>query len=161
MPTQPQRSSKIIGFAPVPIPWTSSYWIVILLALCIGLSAVLFSLTLDRVLNGVFRHIYASDWFEATGTAILSGVALLRIQARRRELLLRMQIVEDVNHHVRNALTAIVFSASLREDPELDAQVKDACARIDWVLSDVLSRSVDGAHLEPRSHPAWRDGREL
>jgi signal transduction histidine kinase len=146
---------------PDPIPWTGSYWIVILLALCIGLLAVLFSLTIDRVLNGEFRHIFASDWFEALGATILSGIALLRIQARRRELMVRMQIVEDVNHHVRNALTAIVFSASLRDDPELDAQVKDACARIDWVLSDVLSRSVNGAHTDLPAHPAWRAGREL
>lgn len=161
MPTQldpPQTST--LPFTRDPIPWTSSYWIVILVALCIGMLALLCSLTLDRILNGVFRHIYASDWLEAITAAALSGAALLRIQARRRELMARMQIVEDVNHHVRNALTAIVFSASLRDDPELDEQVKDACARIDWVLSDVLSRSVQGSTPHPIPS-VWNSGREL
>ncbi|GAC1415067.1 MAG: hypothetical protein NVSMB62_02000 [Acidobacteriaceae bacterium] len=145
---------------PRPLPWTNSYWLVILLALCIGMSAILVSLTLDRALHNEFRPLYASDWLEALVAAVLSGAALMRIQARRRELLVRMQIVEDVNHHVRNALTSIVFSASLREDPELNAQVSEACARIDWVLSDVLSQSVDGrAHWRERSK--WGAGRRL
>ena len=145
---------------PPDLRWTNSYWVVILIALCIGFAALLFSLTLDRLLHGIFRHIYASDWFEAISAAVLSGVVLIRMQSRRRELLARMQIVEDVNHHVRNALTAIVFSASLREDPELNAQVRDACARIDWVLTEVLSRSVDGLPHESPTH-SWNAGREI
>ncbi len=145
---------------PRAIPWTNSYWVVVLLALCIGLSTILVSLTLDRALHHAFRQLYASDWLEGVAVAVLTGAALLRIQARRRELLVRMQIVEDVNHHVRNALTSIVFSAALRDDPELDAQVSEACARIDWVLSDVLSQSVDGrAHWRERSR--WGAGRKL
>lgn len=149
--------------APVPraLPWTNSYWVVILVAVLIGVAALLFSLTLDRLLHGIFRHIYASDWFEAISAAVFSGIVLVRMQARRRELLARMQIVEDVNHHVRNALTAIVFSASLREDPDLNARVRDACARIDWVLTDVLSRSVSGSPVEPPHSHAWNSGREL
>ncbi len=65
---------------------------------------------------------------------MLSGSVLIRMQSHRRELLLRMQIIEDVNHHVRNALTAITLSSSLRHDPELNARVRDACDRIDWML---------------------------
>lgn len=145
---------------PRPIAWTNTYWVMILVALCIGLCTVLVSLTLDRVLHHEFRPLYASDWLVALVAAVLSGAALVRIQSRRRELLVRMQIVEDVNHHVRNALTSIVFSASLREDPELNAQVSEACARIDWVLSDVLSQSVDArSHWRERSK--WGAGRRL
>src|SRR5438309_10310806 len=102
---------------PKPIPWASSYWIVILIALCIGLSSILLSLTLDLILYHELRPLYASDFLEGSLAALLSGGALIRIQSRRRELLVRMQIVEDVNHHVRSALTGIVLSASLREDP--------------------------------------------
>jgi hypothetical protein len=142
------------------MPWASSYWIVILVALCIGLSAILLSLTLDWILHHEVRPLYASDFLEGTMAALLSGAALLRIQSRRRELLVRMQIVEDVNHHVRNALTAIVFSASLHDDPELNARVTEACARIDWVLNDVLSQSVE-AQAHDGQHPSWGPGRKL
>jgi hypothetical protein len=118
------------------------------------------SVTLDWVMDGVVRRIYASDVLECAAAALLSGVALVRMQRRRRELLIRMQIVEDVNHHVRNALTAITLSASLHENVELDAQVRDACDRIDWVLSDVLSQTAYSSHSKV-TQPRWRPGRQL
>lgn len=150
---------KLPTFIP-SIPWTSSYWVVILVALLIGMLTILLSLTVDWVLHHEVRPLYASDFLEGVLAAILSGVALLRIQSRHRELLVRMQIVEDVNHHVRNALTGIVLSASLREDPDLNAQVREACARIDWVLSDVLSQSVHG-NGHDGENPKWGSGRRL
>jgi len=111
-------------------------------------------------MHGVVRRVYASDVLEGAVAAIFSGAALLKLQARRRDLLVRMQIVEDVNHHVRNALTSVVLSASLREDAELDALVKDACERIDWVLNDVLPQSVEATDLKTE-HPTWTSGRQL
>lgn len=142
------------------VPWKTSYWIVILLAVCIGLSTVLVRLTFDLIMHSEFRHIYASDWLDALVAAILCGIVMVRLQARRRELLIRMQIVEDVNHHVRNALTSIVFSASLREDPELNQRVSEACERVDWVLSHVLSQSVDATGLQGKPSD-WGAGRRL
>ena len=143
-----------------PFSWTSSYWVVLLLAVLIGLLSILLSVTLDSILYHQLRQLYASDFVEAMLAAVLSGAALLRAQSKHRELLVRMQIVEDVNHHVRNALTGIVLSASLREDPDLNARVSDACARIDWVLSDVLSQSVQGRDHDGED-PRWRQGRRL
>ncbi len=144
----------------IQITWKDSYWIMLLIALCIGLSSILVSVLVDRILHGFFRPLYASDWLEALLVTSISGAALLRVQRNQRELVRRMQIVEDVNHHVRNALTSIVLSASLNEDPELNARIRDACARIDWVLSDVLSQSV---HAEdgPDKLSRWRAGRKL
>ena len=140
--------------------WTSSYWFVALLALMIGALAVATSFGFDWIMHGEIRRIYASDLLEGAVAALFSGAALLKLQARRRELLVRMQIVEDVNHHVRNALTSVVLSASLREDKELNALVKDACERIDWVLNDVLPQSIDATELQAQ-HPNWTSGRQL
>lgn len=138
----------------------NSYLVVILLAVLIGLVSILLSVTLDGILYHEWRDLYPSDFLEALIAAVLSGAALLRAEAKNRELRVRMQIVEDVNHHVRNALTSIVFSASLREDSDLNEQVSDACARIDWVLSDVLSQSVKGRDHDGE-HPRWGQGRRL
>jgi hypothetical protein len=142
------------------LSWKNSYWLVVLLALAIGLFAIASSIGIDWMIHGGVRRVYASDWFEGAAAALLSGVALLRMQARRRELIVHMQIVEDVNHHVRNALTCIVLSTSLREDVELNARVRDACERIDWVLNDVLSQSVDATDLKT-AHPTWNAGHQL
>ncbi|MGB0124485.1 MAG: hypothetical protein WBP63_13680, partial [Silvibacterium sp.] len=85
------------------------------------------STALDWAIHDVVRRVYASDILEGAAAAVLSGSVLIRMQSRRRKLLMRMQIVEDVNHHVRNALTAITLSSSLRQDAELNARVRDAC----------------------------------
>jgi hypothetical protein len=140
--------------------WTNSYWFVALLALTVGILAVAASFGFDWITYGAIRRVYASDLLEAAVAAIFSGVALHKLQARRRELLTRMQIVEDVNHHVRNALASVVLSASLREDEELNALVKDACERIDWVLNDVLPQSIEGTDLKAEN-PNWTSGRQL
>ena len=73
---------------------------------------------------------------------------------------MRMQIIEDVNHHVRNALTAITLSSALRQDQELDAKVRDASDRIDWVLRDVLPQTINDRGSEA-ANPRWHSGRRL
>ncbi|MHB1701256.1 MAG: hypothetical protein ACYCSN_14190 [Acidobacteriaceae bacterium] len=140
--------------------WRNSYWVVILIGILIGFLAVAASLTLDWVMQQTIRPLYASDLLEGLAAGVLSSVVLVRMQSRRRELLRRMQIVEDVNHHVRNALTAISLSASLREDSELNVLVRDACDRVDWVLSDVLSQAVDAKDVDLR-HSSWSSGRQI
>lgn len=140
--------------------WTSSYWLVILLALGIGVLAVLSNFGFDWLLHRIIRPVYVSDLLEGTVATIFSAAALLTIQGRRRELQARMQIVEDVNHHVRNALSSVVLSTALREDPELNKLVKDACERIDWVLSDVLPQSIECKDVVFKNSD-WTSGRRL
>ena len=155
-----EKSDEVGEIGSTRMSWRNSYWIVILTAISIGTLTILSSLILDWAMHGMVRRVYASDLLEWIAVAFFSGVVLVRMQARRRELLIRMQIVEDVNHHVRNALTSITLSAALREDAQLDARVRDACERIDWVLSDVLSQTVRASHLR-KILPKWRSGRQL
>jgi signal transduction histidine kinase len=140
--------------------WRSSYWLALVIAIAIGAFTIGSSLALDWMVHGVVRRIYASDLYIGLAAALFSGVALIRTQLRKRELLMRMQIVEDVNHHVRNALTAITLSTALAQDEELNTLVRDASDRIDWVLNDVLSKSVVAAGHRP-THPQWNSGRLL
>jgi hypothetical protein len=131
-----------------------------LIALSIGVFTIVVSIALDWAVHDIVRRIYASDILEGAAAAALSGFVLIRMQSHRRELLVRMQIIEDVNHHVRNALTAITLSSSLRQDMELNALVRDACDRIDWVLNDVLSQT-SGDRCSKATHPRWHSGRRL
>ena len=143
----------------------------VVVAFAIGILTVFVSVAVDWLLHGrglvggweIFgagRTVYASDLLAAFVAGSASGIALGRLQARRRELLARMQAVEDVNHHVRNALTAVALSAALHDDVQLNEQVRDATERIDWVLRDVLPNTVDGrrAGTEPSR---WSGGRYL
>lgn len=146
--------------AETRLSWTNSYWAIALLAVSVGLLSIAASIGLDWAVHDVLRQVYASDILAGAIAAAVSGIILLGMQSRRRELLVRMQIVEDVNHHVRNALAAIVLSSSLRQDSELDALVKDACDRVDWVLTNALVHTAGGKTFIAKQSD-WRSGRRL
>jgi hypothetical protein len=88
-------------------------------------------------------RLLASDFYTC-GIAFLFSYVLLQLQIwRRRALARRMEIAAEVNHHIRTALTGVVYTAAVRNDPALQAVLEDATARIDWVLNTVLP---DGSH---------------
>lgn len=126
------------------------------LMLLAGMGALLISsagFLMDHVVHQADR-LLASDFY-TFGIAFLFCFVLLKIEARRRAALARrMEIVADVNHHIRNALTGVVFTAAARNDPALQEVLEDATARIDWVLNTVLP---DGAtHLQwPVQSSTW------
>ena len=130
----------------------SAGWVWLMLAaLAIGLLTSLLGIGVDHLLH-TSRPLYASDILEGAAAFLLSWAVLLRGQRQRRDLLARMQAVEDVNHHVRNALTAVTYSTVLKEDPVLNAIVEDANDRIDWTLRKVLPGTATAFHptLEER-----------
>jgi len=69
----------------------------------------------------------------------------------------RMAIAAEVNHHIRNALTAIVYSTSVKRDQPLQSVLKDATDRIDWVLNTVLPDGEESLKW-PVQAPHWRPG---
>lgn len=100
-------------------------------------------------------RVVASDLYTYV-VAFVFSYLLLQNEARRRSILARrMEIVADVNHHIRNALTGVIYTAAVQGDPALQAVLQDATARIDWVLTTVLP---DGsAELQwPVQTTSWR-----
>ena len=100
-------------------------------------------------------RLFASDVYTFIIACVLS-YALMMYEKRRRTMLeRRMMIAAEVNHHIRNALTAVVFTASVQNDPALETVIQDATARINWVLTTVLP---DGSKdLEwPVQAPDWQ-----
>src|SRR5581483_435149 len=109
----------------------------IVLALASGALIGACGVAIDHFVHGV-NHLYASDLYTVLVGFLLSYVLLVNEEHRRARLARRMHIAADVNHHIRNALTGVVFSAAVRNDPALQAVLQDAAARIDWVLNTVL-----------------------
>jgi hypothetical protein len=91
----------------------------------------------------------------------LVAAALVFLIQRQQDRELRRQrqsaaVIEQMNHHIRNALQVIVARASLDHEakPELQ-QINEAVARIDWALREILPRSATGApvpDLDPEMH---------
>lgn len=120
-------------------------------------SAFLISLAgflIDHFVHKADR-LLASDFYTLL-VAFIFSYALLAVAARRRAVLVRrMQIIAEANHHIRNALTGVVFTAAVRNDPALEAVLVDATARIDWVLTTVLPDGSEDLRW-PVQSPDWQ-----
>ena len=127
---------------------------ILLVALVVGLLIGVCGVGLDRLVHHASR-IYASDLYTSIIASIFSYLLMIYEKRRRMILARRMAIAAEVNHHIRNALSAIIYSTAVRRDQSLQATLKDATDRIDWVLTTVLPDG-DGRLRWPVQAPQWR-----
>jgi hypothetical protein len=126
---------------------------VFLLALLLAVAIGCLTIVLDWFL---LRHQGWKPMAMATiSDIILSLIAfvlllllLLRARQQRRQVVHQLEIIDQMNHHVRNALQVIAFNARpvTRNDWEL-AEIKQAVERIHWTLREILPK------LEPQYVP--------
>ncbi|HTW57264.1 MAG TPA: hypothetical protein VMD99_03935 [Terriglobales bacterium] len=82
---------------------------------------------------------------EALSALIVSGlVAKLAATNRRQQRLTmaRMQVIAEMNHHIRNALAPISLSVDTIENQQLIRLISQGVDRIDWALREILPREV-------------------
>jgi signal transduction histidine kinase len=76
--------------------------------------------------------------------ALIAGVLVFRLlqfeRDRRRRLRQRLEIIAEMNHHVRNALQVISLSAYSSADQEQLAAIKESVNRIQWALREILPK---------------------
>jgi len=93
-------------------------------------------------------------FFSDAATAILAGALMLWVlllqRTRRLETEERMEVIREMNHHVRNALQVISYWGVQERDRQQLSFIHDAVDRIEWALRDVLPRGV--ARKQPRSY---------
>ncbi len=76
---------------------------------------------------------------------ILSGLTakLLQISRERQRLMLaRMQVIAEMNHHIRNALSPVSLTLDSTENQQLRLVISAAVDRIDWALREILPREI-------------------
>ena len=103
----------------------------------------------DELLGIKNREVLFSDVFTAIVAGLLAWLAGRYYARARQAALNRLRATADVNHHVRNALTAVLYSVHLNRDPELMRITKDAVSRIDWVLREVLRDGDEAVQVQP------------
>ena len=90
-------------------------------------------------------------------TAALAGGLMLWVlmvqRTREAETQQRMQVIADMNHHVRNALQVISCWGFLESDREHLSGIREAVDRIHWALRDVLPRGVPEDRLATQPQP--------
>lgn len=129
---------------------------IILLAVILGVLIGLCGFSLDRLVHHASR-LYASDLYTCVVASVFSYLLMIYEKRRRMILARRIAIAAEVNHHIRNALTAIVYSTSVRRDQSVQSVIKDATNRIDWVLNTVLPDGEESLKW-PVQAPQWRPG---
>lgn len=77
---------------------------------------------------------------DAIVLGVLSGAIAWVYQRRQnRYLTERLQVIADMNHHVRNDLQVIQYSAYMTKDKEHIQRIEQSLGRIDWALREVLT----------------------
>lgn len=86
-------------------------------------------------------------------TVLTAGLMHVANQRREAELL-RMQVIEEMNHHIRNALAAISLTTDSIENHQCIRVISDSVNRIEWALREVLPRSAplenEDRYFQPR-----------
>ena len=78
-------------------------------------------------LSGLFVGLLAAQLFSRS------------IEGRVR-VTARLQVIEAMNHHIRNALDVISLSTYTIDDKQSVAAISEAVDRIEWALREVLPR---------------------
>lgn len=90
-------------------------------------------------------------------------VAKLANVARQRHqlTLARMQVIAEMNHHIRNALTPISLSTSVTDNQQRIRVISEGVERIDWALREILPREMPLQEDQRESigyFQTWRSG---
>jgi signal transduction histidine kinase len=63
-------------------------------------------------------------------------------QERHRLVEARMQVIAEMNHHIRNAMTSMWLTAQVNDDRQLVRVISEGVNRIDWALREILPREA-------------------
>jgi hypothetical protein len=81
-----------------------------------------------------------SALLDAIALGVLCGTIAWFYQRRQnRYVTERLEVIADMNHHVRNDLQVIQYSAYMTRDKEHIQRIEQSLSRIDWALREVLT----------------------
>ncbi len=115
----------------------------------LGALVVLFTLVLFLV-NFVADRLLVREWHtpvvmmavsDAVAATVI-GYLVWRLvdysYQRRQRLAERLEMIAELNHHVRNALETISLSAYTTQNRDAMKAINEAVQRIDWALREIL-----------------------
>lgn len=84
----------------------------------------------------------------STGDALVSiafGVVLLKLmlaqRARYKRVFEQLEMIAEMNHHIRNALENIQLTAHFAHDRQFISNIHTSVERIEWALREVLPKA--------------------
>ena len=138
-------------------------WKLVLLTFCIFLLVTVSGYGFDRMLNrdGVSRRVITGTSNALTGL-VVAGLFLeltRNVRNRRRLVQARLEVIADMNHHIRNALQVLTYGAARHGNEKETEMMRESIQRIEWALREVLPGYLPETHVpheaapDPASHP--------
>jgi len=90
---------------------------------------------------------------------LLASKLLSRTIERHRATATRLQVIGEMNHHIRNALSVISLSTREVQNKQAIRVITEALDHIEWTLSEILPRQKPLPEKERNRlfYFAWRD----
>jgi signal transduction histidine kinase len=121
-----------------------SYWGLAVLSLLFALLVFVLGFGLDWLLLYKDDSIRQTVEFSDAVAALICGfifLLFLRLYRQQRALLRqRVEVIANMNHHVRNALQVIEFNSYSTADKEKFEAIKSSVNRIQWALRELLPK---------------------
>jgi signal transduction histidine kinase len=121
-----------------------SYWGIALLSLLFALFVFVLGFGLDWVMLHHEDSIRQTIEFSDAVSALICGfvfLLFLRLYRQQRMMLRqRVEVIANMNHHVRNALQVIEFNSYSTSDQENLGAIKSSVNRIQWALRELLPK---------------------
>jgi signal transduction histidine kinase len=81
-----------------------------------------------------------AEGVSAIVVAVLTARLMHASNQRREAALLRMQVISEMNHHIRNALAAISLTTAVMQNQQSIRVISESVDRIEWTLREILLR---------------------
>jgi hypothetical protein len=108
-------------------------------------------------LSDAWLQRHTMGWGIAMIDDALVGLAggllvLLYEQRQRRNIIKKLEVIRQMNHHVRNSLQVISLAASVPQPEQTRELLQGAVERIEWALREVLpGEEICLSFLDPKS----------
>ncbi len=121
-----------------------SYWGIALLSLLFALFVFVLGFGLDWMMLHQDDSIRQTVELSDAVSALICGfvfLLFLRLYRQQRAMLRqRVEVIANMNHHVRNALQVIEFNSYSTSDQEKLGAIKSSVNRIQWALRELLPK---------------------
>jgi signal transduction histidine kinase len=118
-------------------------WIETLIPLGVGLVCFTITELMHRLLApdiGRQKERWLAEAVSAIVVSFLVAKLVAVLHRQNQVLLARVQVISEINHHVRNALMVISASADLSQNQKCNRVILESVQRIDWALREILPR---------------------
>jgi ABC-type transport system involved in cytochrome bd biosynthesis fused ATPase/permease subunit len=136
-----------------------SSWIRLLgTALSVGVVSFLATELMHRWLVpdlGGNRERWLAEAFSALIVTCLVAKLAHIAREKQRATVARMQVIDEMNHHIRNALAPIALSVDALENQQLIRIISEGVDRIDWALREILPRQQPVLNEDGRVAPQF------